>query len=250
MESTNPRARVEPSWAPPPPITGQESPEAPGSLSAAEQADYEADFDATLGNLVEQFSTLPPATYGEPVAESVRDDVASTPPRERRWLVPVAALTSAFVGGVVTLAILMGPQKLWSSIKGEEAPAAAPAVATPRAPRVDVSFAPAPKAPLSLSPGGRAPKAPKAEPLSSLKAPQAAAVKAPAIAAAPKTVPAAKEPKKAAPKKLAPKRVAVKKPKAKKPTKRIKKAKPHRRKARVKKKSTTPKVNEWKDPYA
>lgn len=132
MESTNPRARIEPSWAPPPAI------EAEPILGPSEEfsPDDAAAFDATLGSLVEQFASLPPASYGEPPAEMSEPRAAGA---STRWGVPLAALGSMVLGGAITLAILIGPQQLWSRLTGNGAVEAAPAALAPSAP-VDVQW--------------------------------------------------------------------------------------------------------------
>jgi hypothetical protein len=259
MESTNPRARVEPSWAPPPPVT-------PAERDPQQQADHEADFDATLGNLVEHFATLPPATYGEPVAESVQPVAAPEARPERRWIVPVAALAAAVVGGVVTLAILTGPQQLWASITGDS-----PAAKTPATVKVSSAAPAAAPTPAPSAAATSAPKTPKAEPLAApaviaLPAKTAtnetAAAKAGDGDAAPvekaKAEPlAAPKKKKVTAKKVAKKKASKTKP-AKKKAAKSKRSKTHktvhprklRKRRQHKKKSTPPKAGDWKDPYA
>lgn len=135
MESTNPRARIEPSWAPPPVIEAEPTIEPSDEFSP----DDAAAFDATLGSLVEQFASLPPASYGEPPAEMSEPRGAGP---STRWGVPLAALGSMVLGGAITLAILIGPQQLWSRLTGTgltAAEKAAPAAAAAPA-AVDVQW--------------------------------------------------------------------------------------------------------------
>ncbi len=278
---TNPRARVEPSWAPPPPVTPSHQSPVEEQSEGAATANDEADFDATLGHLVEHFATLPPAAHEEPVNESGQPPAAEANAQgERRWVVPLVAMTSALVGAVVTLAVLMGPQRLWATISGDEVPAPTQDKAA-STPQVKVRFAPPTpaatpakteplKALASVVPAVKTAAVGKPEPLAAPKPEHVAAPK-PEPLAAPKPEPLA-APKKVAPaKKPAKKKPAVTKKKkapAKKVHKRHVKRKAHRRKTRLKKKSapksaapkstaptsptpTKPKtLNEWKDPYA
>jgi hypothetical protein len=62
---TNPRARIQPEWAPPPPVVPG-IPETPPPLPPAP----EAEFEDILGSLVEHYSALPPPAYGEPPTEN------------------------------------------------------------------------------------------------------------------------------------------------------------------------------------
>jgi hypothetical protein len=58
---TNPGKRTQNEWAPPPPV--KVPPPLPTKPKAERQRE---EFEATLGNLVERFSNLPPPIFGEP----------------------------------------------------------------------------------------------------------------------------------------------------------------------------------------
>jgi hypothetical protein len=71
----NPRARVAANWSPPPDVSAPvRSTPAPVAGPSASQS-HEAEFENTLGSLVDYYASLPPAEYGEPPVVSSSSDV-------------------------------------------------------------------------------------------------------------------------------------------------------------------------------
>jgi hypothetical protein len=108
---TNPRSPAQESgpgaWAPPPPVVLPEQRRAtppPLPPMRERRISAEADFEATLGSLVDQFANLPPAEYGEaPELPELAAEPQST--RSRRdylwWGAGSLVLGAALAGGVI-----------------------------------------------------------------------------------------------------------------------------------------------------
>lgn len=247
MEATNPRASIPEAWAPPPPV-------APAAPAPAEELGGEDALDAVLGNLVEQFNSLPPPAYGEPPSEldqpvdapmaaltrtqPIQRPAARRNPSTNRWAIPLATVVSMLIGGAVTMLLMVGPQNLWNRITGNDDAAKAEG----NAPRVVVTF----DKPATV---GKLVAGPKAEALEPM-APKVAAP--PPVVETAAAIPTAT----AAPvKRSEPKKVREKARKAK-VVRKARKARKAKKmvaasKKRVKKAASAPKKggSDWEDPY-
>ena len=175
---TNPRSpalQSETAWAPPPPVVmpGQPRSAPPPLPASMRRASAEADFDATLGSLVDHFASLPPAEYGE-APELPELAVAEPSPRGEylRWGVGSLVLGAALAGGVIAGFHFI-----------RHRPAVRPAATRPDVPIVVKVAAPTPAA------------APAVEPLAEESTPQATALPDEPTAK-PAAVPAAPAPRK------------------------------------------------------
>lgn len=209
---TNPRARIQPEWAPPPPVVPQGIPEVPPPLPRPP----EAEFEDILGSLVEHYSALPPPAFGEPPTENT-----ATTRAPRSSLVPLlwASGSLGVVAGTVGALFLAGVLNLGMLGFAEEKKQVRPAAAVAQ-PEVKIHVNTPKVEPL---------QDPRAEPLDEAAKPVAAAVQ-----------PATPEPPKAT-FKVKPKR---KKPHvAKQPRRaRVKEAKPEVR-------PVAASDSDWTDPY-
>src|SRR5512143_2771823 len=105
---TNPRTRPG-EWAPPPAVvSGQPASSAPIPPRPVVRAEAQAaEFEATLGSLVERFTALPPPLYGEPPDLSLTEGQSRPRTAHRRSLLGTAVV-ALFLGGMVVAAALVG----------------------------------------------------------------------------------------------------------------------------------------------
>ncbi len=189
----NSRTRIPGEWAPPPPIVVAPQPQ---PVATPPPLRPEEEFEATLGSLVEHFTTLPPPSFGE------APELAATPahePRPSRRSPALIWVSSLVLGATVAGGVVLGLKLARNS--GDPAPA--PTVSAPKAvpaPTIVVKSLPDEPAPVPSA-------APTAEPI----ADEAAAVENKA-AEAPKAVEnKAGEATKAAPPAAKPRKATIRK---------------------------------------
>ena len=131
----NPRTGIPGEWAPPPPIVVTTPPPAaapPARLRPEEE------FEATLGSLVEHFTTLPPPAFGE------APELAAAPARDarpRRRSTALVWVGSLVLGATVAGGVMLGLQLAKPAVV-REAPAAAVIPAAPPAPKIVIKSLP------------------------------------------------------------------------------------------------------------
>lgn len=218
---TNPRARISENWAPPPPVAAQVEVQ---DVVPQPAAGTEDEFEEILGSLVEHYSTLPPATFGEPPQVTpISDTSHSTETRVAKSRVGLW-IGLAAAGVLVTTGLVLGGVFLMDKGEKKIDPSAAVQPAVAQAAPVAVDEA--------------APEEPTAEPLSNI--PPAGDVKEEATEEA-------AEPAVAADTTPAP--PAAVKPAKKVTRKKVRKARKRARKAKRRAPVKAAKGSDWEDPY-
>lgn len=153
---TNPRVRMPSEWAPPPPVVVPDR--SPPRVPPVPTATPEAEFEDILGSLVEHYSTLPPAYFGEPpetIFESAGEQTATTASRRGSALLWIALA----VGGVTVAGLGAGGFYFWNNLRIDPS-----RIAADPAPAIKIAVKPALATPSRPAPA-QVIKAPRVEPL-------------------------------------------------------------------------------------